>query len=161
MSPYDRRLVAVVFALAFALILIAAAVDGGPASVGATVSTGVTASALILARRSVRRDRRTGSRSIFRAEWGRRLRGCGARHRKVADGRLVRVAAAVMAPPARRRWLEDVEVTLYDFAPERHQALLHDFLAHAPAVIVAGWAAWAGELPRALAGIRHRPSGSD
>jgi hypothetical protein len=92
---------------------------------------------------------------ILRKVVGRRGTRCDAAgrfHAGVVGGWPVRVMAALMPAPTRERWLEDVAVSLYDFATEDHHALIRDFLAHAPAVIAA---AWLTELPRrALGGGR-------
>lgn len=160
MPPEDRRriLIELVLASTFVLAALVCAVVVGDASIGAVASlaagitTGVSG--------YVSRERLTEIRGIFGAGIRRCLRGCAAQRQKVPGGRLVRVAAVLMAPRARRRWLEDIEVTLYDFAPEQHQALMRDFLWHAPVVVIVGWAAWAGQLPRELVGIDRRPFGS-
>ncbi|RFS82161.1 hypothetical protein D0T12_28385 [Actinomadura spongiicola] len=153
MSPNDRGAIVALFGSVVIGSVGVVVYDGVVGGVGSSV-VGFMVGVLF--------DSRLGRiPSIFCAGTGRRLWGWSGRRRKVVvpGGRLVRVAAALMAPQARRRWLEDVEITLHDFAPEQHRALLRDFLVHAPAVIVVGWAAWAGRLPYALAGIRRRPAG--
>ncbi|WUI02829.1 hypothetical protein OHR68_13805 [Spirillospora sp. NBC_00431] len=152
MPPAKRRRAAVAAAVATAAIIAAVIVDAVPAAATAAFVVGAALAGAL---------EPGGNRGISWAGVSRWLRGSVVRRRKAAvpGGRLVRMAAALMEPRARRRWLEDVEVSLYDFAPEQHQALLRNFLAHAPAVIIVGWAAWMGKLPRVLAGIGRRPPG--
>lgn len=51
----------------------------------------------------------------------------------------IAVLAACMAPAARRRWLDLITETLYDFEPAQHPALLRDFRRTAPRVIMRSW----------------------
>jgi hypothetical protein len=86
-------------------------------------------------RRNVRKTRRCESFDVSAANrWG------------------VKIAAALMPHGSRKRWLEDIAISLYDYEPAWHDLLLCDFLSHAPAVIVRAWAA---KLPRRMASDTH------
>jgi hypothetical protein len=59
----------------------------------------------------------------------------------VGAGRAMRVAARLMPPAVGKRWLGEAESFLSEVAPARRAKVTRNYLAAAPQVITAGWAA--------------------
>ncbi|WP_067451825.1 hypothetical protein [Actinomadura macra] len=66
----------------------------------------------------------------------------------------IRAAATLMPPGSGRRWRDDFTEARYDYEPDQHPKLLHDFLLHAPAATT--WA-WIATLQRRVPGAGDSP----
>lgn len=122
------------------------------ASVAASVATAVCASTGFIAALGDRLRLLQRGRNTW-AGWRGRRASAGSREGLEALA-VMRLAARVMPPAARRRWLGEAESFLYEAAPELRRRAGRSYLRTAPQVITAAWAAELARGSRAL--IRRR-----